>query len=361
VQLREPDRHFRLTPEDIALLNPNTKTCPVFRSKRDCELTKAIYRRVPVWVDETKGAESNPWGFQGLLMFMMNTASGLFHTTAAPGLVALYEGKMFQAYDHRAASVETVLANLKRPGQPREVTLDDHKKPAFFPMPQYWIATAAVEARLLTRWKRDWLLAFKRITSATNERTAVFTVLPRVGVGDNAPLIFLRHDLQPTLVSCLIANINSFVFDFVARQKLGGNNMSFFIVNQLPCLPPAAYSYADAAYTTLRVLELIYTAWDMEPFARDLAYDGPPFPWDEERRFRLRCELDAYYFHLYRIGRDDVDYIMDTFPIVKRKDEARYGEYRTKRVILEVYDALATEMDPPLRRVAEGRVAYGAS
>ncbi len=137
--------------------------------------------------------------------------------------------------------------------------------------------------------------------------------------------------------------------------------MSFFIVNQLPCLPPAAYSYADAAYTTLRVLELIYTAWDMEPFARDLAYDGPPFPWDEERRFRLRCELDAYYFHLYRIGRDDVDYIMDTFPIVKRKDEARYGEYRTKRVILEVYDALATEMDPPLRRVAEGRVAYGAS
>ncbi len=79
----------------------------------------------------------------------------------------------------------------------------------------------------------------------------------------------------------------------------------------------------------------------MQPFARDLGYDGPPFRWDPERRFLLRCELDAAYFHLYGIARDDVDYIMDTFPIVRRKDEAAHGEYRTKRVILEIYDELA--------------------
>jgi hypothetical protein len=94
-----------------------------------------------------------------------------------------------------------------------------------------------------------------------------------------------------------------------------------------------------------RVLELVYTAWDMQPFARDLGYDGPPFPWDEERRFELRCELDAAFFHLYGIERDDVDYIMETFPIVKRKDEAKWGEYRTKRVILEIYDAMAQAME----------------
>ena len=90
-----------------------------------------------------------------------------------------------------------------------------------------------------------------------------------------------------------------------------------------------------------RVLELTYTAWDLEPFARDLGYDGPPFRWDPERRFLLRCELDAAFFHLYGIERDDVDYIMETFPIVKRKDEAAHGEYRTKRVILEIYDQMA--------------------
>ena len=75
----------------------------------------------------------------------------------------------------------------------------------------------------------------------------------------------------------------------------------------------------------------------MEPFAKDCGYDGPPFRWNEERRF-LRCELDAAYFHLYGIERNDMDYIMETFPIVKRKDEKLFGEYRTKRLILEMYD-----------------------
>jgi hypothetical protein len=100
-----------------------------------------------------------------------------------------------------------------------------------------------------------------------------------------------------------------------------------------------------------RVLELTYTAWDLEPFARDLGYDGPPFRWDPERRFLLRCELDAAFFHLYGIGRDDADYIMETFPIVKRKDEAAHGEYRTKRVILKIYDEMfrAAETGQPYR------------
>ena len=86
----------------------------------------------------------------------------------------------------------------------------------------------------------------------------------------------------------------------------------------------------------------------MQPFARDCGYNGPPFAWDEERRFRLRCELDAAYFHLYQIQREDVEYIMDTFPIVQRKDEQKNGEYRTKRVILEIYDTMQSQQEVPL-------------
>ncbi len=104
-------------------------------------------------------------------------------------------------------------------------------------------------------------------------------------------------------------------------------------------------------------------------FARACGYDGPPFRWHEERRFLVRSELDAAYFHLYGIERNDVDYIMDTFPIVKRKDIARTevkdnsgevtqeGRYRTKDTILEIYDEMAeamktgkpyqTRLDPP--------------
>src|SRR5690606_29720783 len=94
-------------------------------------------------------------------------------------------------------------------------------------------------------------------------------------------------------------------------------------------------------WVSTRVLELTYTSWDLEPFARDLGYRGTPFRWDNERRFQLRCALDAAFFHLYGVSRDDVDYVLETFPIVRKNDEKAYGEYRTKRVILEIYDALA--------------------
>ena len=111
------------------------------------------------------------------------------------------------------------------------------------------------------------------------------------------------------------------------------------------------------------MLELTYTAWDLEPFAKDCGYDGPPFRWDEERRFLLRCELDAAYFHLYGIARDDVDYIMETFPIVKRKDEAQHGEYRTKRVILRYTTPCSRPSTPasPTRPCWTRRLQMGAS
>ncbi len=129
--------------------------------------------------------------------------------------------------------------------------------------------------------------------------------------------------------------------------------MALFIIKQLSIVPPNKYTSICRWHSFIslgdwifpRTLELTYTAWDLETFAKDCGYDGPPFRWNEERRFLLRCELDAAYFHLYGIERDDVDYIMETFPIVKRKDEKEYGEYRTKRVILEIYDEMKRAME----------------
>jgi hypothetical protein len=163
----------------------------------------------------------------------------------------------------------------------------------------------------------------------------------------------------------LLATWSSFVFDYVARQKIAGTSMTYFVLKQLPVHPAEAYQtpapwlgqvhFAD--WIRQRVLELSFTAWDMEAFARDLGDRGAPFRWDEERRFGTRAELDAAYFHLYGIERGDVDYIMETFPIVKRKDVERYGSFRTKELILDVYDAMAeairtgkpyqTILDPP--------------
>jgi hypothetical protein len=162
----------------------------------------------------------------------------------------------------------------------------------------------------------------------------------------------------------LAAVLSAFVADFAARQKIGGTSLNFFIAKQLAVLQPSQISStapwsgrAVADWLRSRVVELIYTAWDMCSLSAELGFVGPPFRWDTARRELIRAELDGAFFHLYGIERDDVDYIMDTFPIVRRKDEAAHGEYRTKRLILERYDALAeciangteyqTVLDPP--------------
>ena len=129
--------------------------------------------------------------------------------------------------------------------------------------------------------------------------------------------------------------------------------MSFFIVKQLPVLPPEAFlekPYFDSpTYVELiapRVLELTYTAHDLEGFARDLGYEGPPFRWDDQRRHQLQCELDALYATMYRLDRSDLEWILDapppssSFPALKRNEIARYGEYRTKRLVLQAFDQL---------------------
>lgn len=107
-------------------------------------------------------------------------------------------------------------------------------------------------------------------------------------------------------------------------------------------MSPSTLTPQRLSFITPRVLELTYTAYDLTGFAHNLGYNGEPFIWNSERRFWLRAELDALYFILYGIGREDVDYIMDTFPIVRKKDMAAHGTYRTKDAILSVYDELQT-------------------
>ena len=186
---------------------------------------------------------------------------------------------------------------------------------------------------------------------------AFFTVIPHWLLAHKLPHSICRVEHAEMLPGFSQQCLAAFVFDYYARQKVCGDHLDLQLFEATsspatrdlhPTLSLAGHaSSCDTHQTWLlpRVLELTYTAWDLQPFARDCGYDGPPFRWDEDRRFLLRCELDAAYFHLYGIARDDVDYIMETFPIVKRKDVAAHGEYRTKRVILEIYDAMQRAMD----------------
>lgn len=582
--LRDPRRVFRLSAADIARINPNTRTLPVFRTRQDADLTRAIYQRVPVLVNERTG--ENPWDVRFMAMFHMSNDSHLFRTRAelekqgyrlvgnvfvpsppspfshtageggriaAPdpssraageggyelpkasqeliararqlrreattaesllwellrdrrllgrkfrrqhpigqfiadffcddarliieidgavhreptqqerdrlreeilrehgfamlrftneqifdhteqvlqeiaayvtahsyehpsplsqslgrgaggeGYLPLYEAKMIWHYDHRYGTYEGV----RDRSSTQLPTPDEHQHadPHFFVQPWYWVPAKEVQARL-GDWRRGWLLGFRDVARSTDERTAIFSLLPRVGAGNNLPIL-LFSEKSNVRACCLLANLNAQAFDYVTRQKIAGVHMNFFFVSQLPVLPSSVYTAEDLRFIVPRVLELVYTSWDMKPFADDVwreadeglravirphpptpspaalgeGFPFPPFTWNEERRAILRAELDAYYARLYGLTRKQLRYILDpadltereledildpreevadpldpagyatraaastfpgeTFRVLKEKEIRQYGEYRTRRLVLEAWEKLA--------------------
>ena len=344
--LADDGREFSLSANDFTLLNPNTRNCPVFRSQMDAELTKQIYGRVPVLIDEALGEQGNPWGIKFMTMFHMSNDSHLFFDAPAPERLPLYEAKLIHHYDHRWASYEN-------DGSSSDVRLADKQDPKFAVNPSYWVSIAEVSDRLQPKgWERQWLMGWRAIARGADERSVIGGVFPRSGVGNSFHLVLPSPSISAGLCPCFVGCISSLVFDFVARQKIGGANFNFFIPMQLPVLPPSAYTQAAIDFIQPRVLELTYTAYDLKPWAEDLGYDGPPFRFDPERRSLLRAELDAFYAHLYGLNRDELRYILDpadvmgpdypseTFRVLKNNELRQFGEYRTRRLVLEAWDRL---------------------
>ena len=363
VDLADRWRHFALTPADFATLNPNTRTCPTFRSQRDADVNLAMYRRAGVLWREND-PDGNPWGLRFLSMFHMANDSGLFRTRAelaAAGwrldgdrferdgevMLPLYEAKMVHQFDHRFGTYEGQSEAQANQGKLPEPDHAAHADPGRVNWPRYWVPQDEVAARLDDIWDRRWLLGWRDVTRASDRRTVVSCIIPRAAVNDKFLVMMPSPDAQ--LVAGLYANLSSIPFDYCARQKVGGVSLKYFTMRQLPALCPQTYpmhapwapSIRVLDWLLPRVLELTYTAWKLKAFAEDCGDDGPPFIWDPKRRFRIRCEIDAAFFQLYGISRDDADYILDTFPVIARSEARKHGEYRTKRTVLEAYDALA--------------------
>jgi type I restriction-modification system DNA methylase subunit len=205
-----------------------------------------------------------------------------------------------------------------------------------------------ITMKILQGRKYKWFITFRDIARTTDERTFISTVLPIVAIGNNAPVISYKID-KKGIIFCLLMNMNSLMFDYIVRLKAGGVHMNFFIVKQLPVLKPDDYDnrkingelFID--WLRPRAGKLICNSVEMIGFAEDIGLGQYCITWDEEERFQTRCEVDAAFFRMYNISRDDVDYILDTFPIIKSKDVQRYGTYRTKDIILKYYDNMVIE------------------
>ena len=368
--VRDPARQFTLTAADISLLNPNTGTSPTFRSRRDADINLAMYRNVGV-LSNDKAAGGNPWGLRIRRVLDMNKSEVLAMCSAngGEGLLPVYEAKMMHQFEHRSGDyTDKVHGSLDT--QLPDVPADRLADPYYAVRPRYWIAERDVNHRVMDRSSRRWLLGWRDICRSTDERTAIASILPFSGTDFTLRIASLEIARTAAM---LLATMNTFVFDYAVRQKNGGTHLSDYITKQCPVPAPSTFDGVSAwdkhsslsVWILPRVLELTYTAWDIKPFAHDVGYEGPPFRWNPERRFLLRCELDAAFFHLYGLSRDDADYVMDAFPIVRKNDEKDHGEYRSNRVILKIYDAMAeaartgksyqTRLDPP---PADLRVAH---
>ncbi|MEV4439865.1 DNA methyltransferase [Streptomyces sp. NPDC049577] len=371
---------FTLSPDEITLINPNTGTLPVFRSRRDADLTVGIQSRVPVLVEEGN-PDGNPWHITFKpTPFHMTDDSDLFRdqeTLRKEGwelqgnifsrddkrMLPLYEAKMTHLFDHRWNRYYG-LGN----DEYERIPQGDKECPYSAALPRYWVqedgrvpttrkgrklAAPGINLRLEElNWERQWLVGWRDVVRTTDERTAIAAFLPKAAVGHKFPLLFPQ--VSPHLTATLVATQSSLAFDYVSRQKVGAISMALFVWKQLPVPHPDDLD-RHASFLVPRTLELVYSAWDMEPLANDLGEFGPPFVWHEERRSQIRAELDAYFFHLYGVSREDTDYILESFQTenggLKNNEIAKYGEYRTKRLVLAEYhrmEAAGLSLETPL-------------
>lgn len=375
--LHDPQRLFRLAPNEIATINPNTKTMPVFRTRADSDLALKIYKHVPILENEITG--ENPWKVsfkQGF--FNMTSDSHLFSENNLPGYLKLYEAKMIWQFDHRYSEFRN--DNSADISEVQKVVAD------YLVTPRYYIAKNQIQ------YKDKYFVIQRGLADMNNEKRMISSVIPFAGVGNSA-YIYLFEQSSPFLKAIFCGIINSLVCDYIIRLKAQNPNLNQFILKQLPIIPPNRFSQETMFIMIPRLFELIYTAWDLQGFADDLwfrssstlrekliiqweenssftkgKYQGdkrhdwgeftpesfpyPPFTWSDERRAILRAELDVYYSKLYGLNRDELRYILDpqdvygpdfpgeTFRVLKDKEIRQFGEYRTRRLVLEAWDRL---------------------
>ncbi|MEE3922089.1 hypothetical protein V2I01_38800 [Micromonospora sp. BRA006-A] len=351
-EIRDPSRLVRLTPKKILLMNPNTGTLTAFLDARAAGVLSSIYERISIFSSDIR--RDGEWLISYGTMFHMAGDSALFQTrekleaegwilkgsTFVRGndvMVPLYEPKNLHIYDHRFGTFDGVAPESRFTRKAPTLGVD-HEDPNVEAVPRYWVSWAEFNDKWRTSHR--WAISLRDMTNpVTNARTAIFCIVPAAAFGHSAPVLF-SESMDARQHSMLVANFGSFIYDFIVRQKITGGHLTLFLMRQIPVLGPSQL-FIHGDFITRRVLELSYTSFAMAAFAADLGDAGSPFRWDEARRAVIRAELDALFFHLYGISRDDVDYIMETFPIVRRKDEAKYGTYRTKELVLAEYDRMS--------------------
>lgn len=374
-ELEKKDRQLRFSFEDFKILNPVTKTAPVFENSRDATLTLKVYRNNSLLSTVRDDKILWPVHFHQMLnrstdeekfktVSQLEEVEGAFriannqYQSSSDIWLPVYEGKMVQAYDHRASDIFVNPKNVFRPGQQVSIPENEKLEPSRFPKAQFYIQQSELQ------WPTPdkWIMAYKNITATTNMRTMIASIIPEAGAVHSLPVLSLDKNVKTRAetAALILANLNSIPFDYLSRQKVPGINFSWYLLKQIPIVALEdlkTMKFGSALAKDLvkeAVLELTYTAHDLAPFAEDIGYVDEsnkikePFCWDELRRLRLKAKLDAVFFIMYglfdsnerRKSRSNISYIYSTFPIIEREEKTRYGRYLSRDLALAYCNSL---------------------
>jgi len=349
----------------MRLVNPGTPSCPTFRSVHDKNLTLSIYDKSTRRTLAGETTPSEEWAYKTFEFFHMSKDSKYFKTfdesttskyidnlrspmprvLAGSEYVPLYESKLIHQFDARWASFNHATKEVS------EARIAFKQDPNFVTTPRYWVKQSQVSRRLQDQgWNHQWYIAWRDVTNATNERTAISALIPCGGAGHNLGVLLPIGIKTPKEALLLLSNLNTIVLDYVCRQKVGGSHLTVFILNQLPFIKPGDYSLSARDFIVQRALRLCFSCIQMQTIAEE--FEAAILPLTAEESLIIRAELDAYYTHLYGLTRDELRYILDpadlmgpdypseTFRVLKTNELRQFGEYRTQRLVLEAWDRL---------------------
>lgn len=388
--LSAPGRVYTLSPEDIRKMSPLNGALPLLKGERDAEILRRIYSELPI-LDRPDNIreDEDRWRAEYATVFHMANDSRYFKrreeleaigqrmddrrrfVTDDEVYLPLYEGKYIYHFDHRYGSFETVPAS-KRYGRkataptPELGQLQDSN---YEIVPRYWFPKSVWELRRSQKsFHADFQFHFRDVAGVYPDlRTAIGAIVASGPAGHKAPVLTLRgHATSPEAnasnVLCFACLFCSLAFDYVVRNKLFSKSLTVNTLSQIPLPRPS--SVAKWPVLAKLALELSFTSLSLEPLGQAVG-SAAPFGYDPARRFLLQCEIDAIVAHLYGLSREEFVHVLSTFETLSRHEMRAYGEYRTQRTSLQVFDAIAdaertgvpyqTRLDPP---PAEPRVAH---
>lgn len=360
-EIVDPEKRYALTIDEIRAINPNTLNLPAFRWSKDAKVAAAIHTAAPILIEkEGNKVLRNDWGLRFKTMFHMASDSSHFidHEAVEPlikerratlailqddrQIYPLYEGKMFWHFDHRYGSYQNQTQKQANKGVLPRVTDEQHSSAEYRIQPRYWVDAGLTEETLGEDTKSEWFFSWRDV--GPTERTFVGTIIPKLAMGHASPYLVSEASAEDVLALCSI--LSSLVIDYAVRQK--SSRMTFFIVEQLPMLTkerlreePDWLGEEIVSWINRRAIELFYTNWELKGLADSLGLQTPPFKWDPVRRSALQAEIDAAAMHLYELTKSQAEWVLDSFTVLRKYEERDHEEFRTKRLVLAAYDAMA--------------------